>query len=653
MHSNWHIFCILLNAVLLSIVPGRLQASPNLFLKSTDNELLTQYLEVFEDPSGRLAIEDIAYENPAIVFSALEGEQINRGYSQSIFWLRFSVNNRSEIQNWLISADNPLLQFTAYVKNGQAPIRSYVPESRISLAAEIDLPKQTTSMIYLRVHSVHIVDLNFRLINQREFESQITNKVSFLAAYVGLAVALFLYNGFVYLALRDRNYLYYLLFAAVNTHLNLMAAGFPADIFNFLGLDWWLIGRFYRPLAPLTLFLFTRALFRTPLAHPKLDKVLIAYMAGLFLIMLSNFFLDRTLVFQIEDPYFFFGIFLSFCVGIASLRKKSGPSIYYILALSAFTIGIGIYLGAVQNLIPTNFFTLSAHMIGHSCELVIMSLVLARNMKALHDELVTLSYERKIAVAQYSKLSSLGMMAGGLSHEISNPLAIVMGQLQVAKMHVNRGNLEQLKLRMASAYESCERIQKIIQAVRNLYVGSHLPGDKLCRLDETVATVLNQFQDRIRREHVRVELDITPSLSVKAHPTHMEIVLRILVDNALDALQDAPRKSLKISGIRTPDSLILSVADKGKGMSEETKQRIFDPFFTTKGSGQGMGLGLTLVHTIVNSYSWTIQVESEAGKTLFSMIIPLTAVQSLSPRVRTARTGEASAPSNASGIAIN
>lgn len=79
--------------------------------------------------------------------------------------------------------------------------------------------------------------------------------------------------------------------------------------------------------------------------------------------------------------------------------------------------------------------------------------------------------------------------------------------------------------------------------------------------------------------------------------------------------------------MQTREGMVLSISDSGKGMTEDICQKIFDPFFTTKAIGQGMGLGLTLVHTIINSYNWMIDVKSAPGRTKFSISIPTHAIK--------------------------
>jgi signal transduction histidine kinase len=124
-------------------------------------------------------------------------------------------------------------------------------------------------------------------------------------------------------------------------------------------------------------------------------------------------------------------------------------------------------------------------------------------------------------------------------------------------------------------------------------------------------------------KHVSVEVSLhAPGAAVKCIPEEMHQVIRNLWQNALDAVGDTGKVTVRtrIDG----RFLVLDVSDNGKGIPEDQLQRIFTPFFTTKDPGQGMGLGLAITHQVVDMAGGTIRVQSAVGQgTTFVVHLPL------------------------------
>src|SRR2546427_63393 len=126
---------------------------------------------------------------------------------------------------------------------------------------------------------------------------------------------------------------------------------------------------------------------------------------------------------------------------------------------------------------------------------------------------------------------------------------------------------------------------------------------------------------------VEVTLDLGPEeLVVLGNPIQLEQVFINLLTNARDAVADAPRKAIRISGAVVAGAVEVAVADTGHGILPELEQRIFDPFFTTKEVGKGTGLGLSITYGIIKEHGGTISVVSPLGEgAAFLIHFPLAA----------------------------
>jgi two-component system sensor histidine kinase PhcS len=210
-------------------------------------------------------------------------------------------------------------------------------------------------------------------------------------------------------------------------------------------------------------------------------------------------------------------------------------------------------------------------------------------------------------------MNALGSLAGGLLHEINNPLNHTMMALEVAKMSAPAED-EDLKETLHDIDAGMNRIGEIINDLRAFaypeQMDAQAPFDIREAVDTSVRFTAGELQD------VEVQLDGLAGGWIVGSRTHVTQVLVNMLLNASRALspiraQRPPR--IRIASERNGDRLYVHVWDNGVGIEPDQISRIFDPFFTTREVGEGTGLGLSICHTIVRNHGGTIQVRSEKG----------------------------------------
>jgi len=235
------------------------------------------------------------------------------------------------------------------------------------------------------------------------------------------------------------------------------------------------------------------------------------------------------------------------------------------------------------------------------------------------------------------KMDSLETIAGGLAHEINNPLnylknALVRVRLDtetlLAKKEMSADELRKMENRVREMFQVAEsgikRIAGTVELMGNYsragYTRQVRPYDVFQAAREVVDLVLPATGRK-----VRVETCFVGEGSVECVPEELNQVLTNLVQNAIEACPEETGR-VDVSGHAQGDMLELRVKDNGHGIKPEDKQRIFTPFFTTKGPGRGMGMGLTIVWRVVASLGGTLSVESEPAQgTEFLLRLPLRA----------------------------
>jgi two-component system, NtrC family, sensor histidine kinase HydH len=244
------------------------------------------------------------------------------------------------------------------------------------------------------------------------------------------------------------------------------------------------------------------------------------------------------------------------------------------------------------------------------------------------EESQKLVYEQQASLINSSKLSSLGVMAAGVAHEVNNPLAIISNAVTFVKKQKQRGILddEALLESMDDIESTVKRISQIIVGLRNLSRDSKDEEHTPVTLQEILHDVLGVCQERFKHNSVDFEIkDRDQLLNVPISCMRVQIsqVLMNLLMNSFDAVQDLEEKWIKLTIEKTSSGVSIQIIDSGKGISDEIIQKIFKPFFTTKDVGKGTGLGLSLSMSIIEKHKGKLFVDKNSPNTKFVVELPL------------------------------
>jgi PAS domain S-box-containing protein len=227
--------------------------------------------------------------------------------------------------------------------------------------------------------------------------------------------------------------------------------------------------------------------------------------------------------------------------------------------------------------------------------------------------------ESRLQEAQ--KMESIGTLAGGVAHDFNNVLAVILGNLAIAREDLGPSHGVQQPL--ALVQQAAVRARTLVQQI--LAFSRRLPQQRTVQalvplLDEPLSLLRSTLPASARLE---CRLDDEP-LYVEVDAHQVQQVLLNLCTNALQALP-AQSGLIRVEAARADGGLArLSVIDDGSGMDAATRARIFEPFFTTKPVGQGTGLGLAVVHGIVTASGGRIVVDSAPGRgTRIDVLLPL------------------------------
>ena len=223
-------------------------------------------------------------------------------------------------------------------------------------------------------------------------------------------------------------------------------------------------------------------------------------------------------------------------------------------------------------------------------------------------------------MVQSEKLAAIGELAGGVAHEINNPLGVILGftQLLLKQDWQDAGVKTKLKHIESQTFRCKTIVTNLLKFARKPKVET-----TLVNLTQVMQETVDILRRQLEVENIQVETKIGPGpVFVRANENELQQVFFNLIVNAKDAMEKGGRFSVRVYA-EVDDALVV-LQDTGPGIPPAILEKIWNPFFTTKAPGKGTGLGLSITRTLVQKSQGTIDLESVVGEgTTFRLKFPL------------------------------
>ena len=256
-------------------------------------------------------------------------------------------------------------------------------------------------------------------------------------------------------------------------------------------------------------------------------------------------------------------------------------------------------------------------------------------LEALNADLARRVEEKTAEVTQHLKklqfaerLATLGKVAGGIAHEINNPLGIILNRIECIETETAHLALpDELRRDLFAIRSQADRISRVTKSMLASSRGAATilkPIDMNCVLRSCIETV----RERAAAKGIGLEAVLTPDvLPIMGDRDRLETVMLNLLNNALDAADEGTQPGLvMVRSERTPaldgEWVTVTISDSGPGIPEEMLGRIFDPFFTTKAEGHGTGMGLFLSYGIVTDHRGRLEITNGRRGAVASVFLP-------------------------------
>lgn len=230
-------------------------------------------------------------------------------------------------------------------------------------------------------------------------------------------------------------------------------------------------------------------------------------------------------------------------------------------------------------------------------------------------------------LVQSSKLSSLGEMAGGVAHEINNPLAVILGLAGILKRELSKTedhsgrNIESIN----GIISMVNRMAKIINGLRSFSRDASKDPMEEVLISKVIEDTILFCKERFSSHSIDLitNMKTDPTTRIMGRSTELSQVILNLLNNAHDAVEMLDQKWVELKVETEFDKLILSVTDSGTGIPERVADKMMQPFFTTKELGKGTGLGLSISNGIVEAHGGVLYYDQTSEHTRFTIKLPL------------------------------
>ncbi len=607
-----------------------------------DGGLMGLNMEVLEDKTGERTIQNL----PAGDWRKSTEKAPGYGFAPSAYWVRFRVKNPTATHlDWMLEINYPHLDQIQFFVPGSAgayetrrsgdyePFNAREVQYRNFIFILKERP-YSENTYYMRVATTSVINLPLVKWTPAALTSKISNEQMALGLYYGSMLVMLFYNLFLFVSLRSRTYLYYILYILAFVLFQAMYNGlafqyvYPtASWLNFLI-------PFSIALFSLAIILFSRRFLDTATTTRYLDKVLFVLAVLNALLLPVSLVLSYSAAARIIIPVAALGFLFLLIVGTIRLLRGSRAARFYMIGWSFLLSGLILSGLNTFGVLPPNFLTIYGMQIGSVLEVVLLSLGLADRINTMKMETQRAQAEalanREEALENLKKADRLkDEFLANTSHELRTPLNGIIG-IAESLMDGAAGDLNETARRNLSMIAVSGR--RLSSLVNDILDFSSMKNKELILqarpvdLKELVSVILTLSQPLVGKKNITLKNEIPDGLPpVFADENRLQQIMHNLVGNAVKFTESG---EVSVRARLENGVVAVSVLDTGIGIPAGKLQDIFKSFEQVDASISreygGTGLGLTITKQLIELHGGTVNVRSEVGTgSEFTITLPI------------------------------
>ncbi len=624
------------------------------FDPSTRQLPLGRVMAVLEDPARTATIADVLALDAAGHFVEHQSDVLNAGYSRSAFWLRVDLRLRPSQSAhrsrwWLELAYPPLDRLDLYLPDEQGNYR-LAQQSGDALPFglrqirqrnhlfELHLLPEQTQRIYIRLESEGSIQAPLTLWAPAAYLEEQSAHIYILAIIYGVLLVMLVYNLFIYLSVRDRSYLYYILYIGSFGLYQVSVNGLGVQ-YLWPNSPWWANASTPFLIGAAGLFgsQFARSFLHTREHSLWVDRTLMVVMAIGVITMAMAFTSSYALSLRLATLLALLFILVVFLAGSLAWYRGMRVARYFMTAWTAFLVGGLINTLMVLGYLPHSYFTMYAGQIGSAVEVALLSLALADRINAMREERARMLQEtgRELErmnreLAESNRLKD--QFLANVTHELRTPMHGILGSLELMQTLELKGELEQYQRIAAGSAREMMRLVNDILALTELQAGRLQMRSQPFELRALTDQLFATYRARAALRGLSLELDIAGHVPdrFEGDAIRLRQSLGYLLDNAIK-FTERGHVRLELSGEQMAGDLFVleaKVIDTGIGFEAPVDDSLYHYFRQLDGSMTrqygGLGIGLSLCRQLVELLDGEISYQSAPGRgSCFKVRVPL------------------------------
>ncbi len=587
---------------------------PSPVVLSSSTSLIRNHYYHYVDLSETQTAEEVRAHSNA--FEKGSRTKTYLGYPEGAHWLIFNVINMVRTnEKWYLVlpfAAPESLEVYIYEKGKRIDYENLSQTVDIATRRIVGaLPTLALPIPYEAEREVMIrlkdpIDINFEWRIVDDLSLYHTNMIWFGAviAFLGVVVALSLYNLFIWLTLGDVSYLAYTLFS-MSFCITVLVLSHFASIFMGFGYHWIQYRDGFLLISPITSIIFMRSFLHIKALDARLNRltyVLMAILSGIMLARFSGFSIEYIL-----DPIIAVTIVTLIFCGYRAAVSGFQPARIYLLAWGVFLGFVSIWLLGRAGLLPVTLFVTNMAQIGNAFEALLMSIALGERIKLLQ-------VEKMAAQSKARDRSRYQQLVRVMCHDINNPLSIVMMQTNIL-----------VPLVPENCRKSLERLRRGADIIRDIISNiSQSEAIRSGKKDPELVSLLDvyhgtkfMFEHQIEQKRISYINEIQDGCVVLADRLSFENeVINNIISNSIKFCSLDGTICFKAKSFG--DKVRITITDDGIGMPAELVTHLFEERSRNSRSGteneRGTGFGMALVKSYVEDFGGTVSVvSSEIG----------------------------------------
>ena len=618
------LFTLLFNISIAS-VPLVLDDAPKAIFKG-------KYVDVLEDKTNSLTIKEIF--DPLREFNFVQGKEedvYRTKNTNSTYWIRLKVIDKLTLEGSLVIElhDFRIAEFEIFIPDTSGfkshsggysyPFSKKVFQHK-NFVFYLNIPKNKLTTIYIKIKTTEPAGIIGSVKTFAEFNSYSTNEYLLLSIFYGIAIAMILYNLFLAFALKDRTYLFYVLYVFCIIFYTLTQDGLG---FQYLWPEYPWFNKYSARVSNyfviVTALIYARSFLNTKKYLGSLDKILfILILARTFIFLLSVKYNNDEHVKHFD----LIGFAYIYILSIIQLKRGHTIARFYVLAFTFLLIGYNISFLVKYNLVEDTPITVYGFNMAVLLEMITLALALADRIKLLTTEKEkaqreiirlkdTLNEELEVKVIERTK--ELDNFVYRSSHDIKGPLKSIIG---LAITGIKDVQDKDALVYFEHILKSSNKLDGVVDHLLNVIQFKEVKlVIKPVEFKQCITEVLSSFEGNADYQRLNISLNIQQNAIFYTDPIILTSIFQNLIDNAIKYQDFKKEKSLLTITLNINDEkAYVKITDNGLGINKLSQEKIFDIFYKTNPGSSGKGIGLYIVKVSVEKLGGSMRLVSEEGK---------------------------------------